>query len=75
MAIDYQGRGHYGRTEVEKQKVTSRDIVKQSICDKAGVPLIQLDSDYAFNERYKRLIQNFLNVFLRRKHDYNPGQS
>jgi len=71
LAIDYQGNGHYGKTEADKRKVISRDIAKHFICDKAGIPLVQLEADYAFNEKNKRLLQNFLYVFLKRRHDYN----
>lgn len=72
LAIEYQGKGHYGKSNEGMKKVSRRDIVKQAICDKAGVPLVQLDSEYAFIERYKQLFQHFLSVFLKRRYDYDP---
>lgn len=72
LAVEYQGTGHYGKTKDEKEEVSHRDTVKRSICDKAGVPLIQLDNEYAFLETHKRILQNFLEVFLKRRRDCKP---
>jgi len=69
LAVEYQGTGHYGKTKDEKIKVSHHDTAKRSICDKAGVPLIQLDNEYAFLETHKRIFQSFLDVFQKRRHD------
>lgn len=72
LAIEYQGKGHYGKTKEELDNANRRDTVKQTICEKTGVPLVQLDVEYAFMENYKRLFQHFLAVFRDKRHNYAP---
>ncbi len=60
LVVEYQGTGHYGCTVGDNRKVEIRDSVKKSICDKAGVPLIQLSYEYAILDTHKKILQNFL---------------
>lgn len=70
LAIEYQGRGHYGNTNEERIKIRRRDINKLAICEKAGVPLIQLDSKYAFMRNYMQLFEHFLTIFRDKRKNY-----
>lgn len=72
LAIDYQGKGHYGKTKGEMENAKRRDVNKRAICDKAGVPLVQLDAECAFIDSHKQLLRQFLCVFLKRRHNYFP---
>ena len=56
LAVEYQGTGHYGFTEKDKHKAEMRDIIKKSICDKTGIPLIQLSYEYAFLDTHKKIL-------------------
>ncbi len=70
MAIDYQGRGHYGKTKTDISNTHRRDMAKRAICEKANVTIIQLDAEYAFSEKHQKLFQHFLIVFRDKRYDH-----
>lgn len=69
LAIEYNGGGHYGRREAERKRVQSRDNAKKNICEKAGVPLVVLTSEFALLENYKKLLREFLRIFTEKTED------
>jgi len=67
LVIEYNGEGHYGKGEDERKRVQSRDINKKSACEKAGVPLIVLTSEFAMLKDYQKILKTFLSVFKEKR--------
>ena len=63
LVIEYNGGGHYGRSEKEKQEAQSRDKVKKRICEKAAVPIFTLTSEFAFVNDYREMLKTLLFIF------------
>jgi hypothetical protein len=63
LVIEYNGKGHYGKSDEERIKVQSRDATKKRICEKAGIPLIMLTSEFALLEDHQEILKTFLSVF------------
>lgn len=63
LVVEYNGTGHYGQNEKEKQEAQSRDSAKRRICWKAGVPIFARTSEFAFVDDYKALLRTLLQIF------------
>ncbi|MEA5163492.1 DUF2726 domain-containing protein [Cereibacter johrii] len=47
LVIEYQGRGHYGRTRRDRRDAIGRDATKRRACASAGIPWMELPADYS----------------------------
>lgn len=70
LAIEYHGGGHFGQGKEEKTEARRRDRTKKAICEKAGLPLIELGPEHVYLNRHKELFEAFLRVFT--KHMREP---
>ncbi len=65
LVLEYQGGGHTGRNLEEDRKVASRDATKQAICEKAGVPLLQIAEECAFLENHQSALGDLIRCLAR----------
>ena len=63
MVVEYNGTGHYGKSDRAAQYARSRDETKRGICEKAGVPIFTLTAEFAFVDEYKEMLKTLLLVF------------
>jgi len=63
LVVEYNGTGHYGRTANEAQDARSRDETKRRICEKAGIPMFSLTSEFAFIDEYREMLKTLLLAF------------
>lgn len=46
LVIEYQGSGHYGRSERSREKASRNDHVKREALASAGIPLMEVPSSF-----------------------------
>jgi len=72
LVVEFNGTGHYGRTAKEAQDARSRDETKKRICEKAGIPIFSLTSEFAFVDEYKEMLKILLLVFRTSPNKIDP---
>ncbi len=63
LVVEYDGTGHYGQSDKDKREVHFRDEAKRRICEKSGVPLFRLTSEFLFVNEYKEMLRALLFIF------------
>lgn len=63
LVVEYDGTGHYGQSDKDKREVRFRDEAKRRICEKSGVPLFRLTSEFMFVNEYKEMLRTLLFIF------------
>lgn len=69
LVVEYNGAGHYGNSEEEKQAACARDNSKKRVCAKAGFPLVVLTAEFALLDNYKKIFSKFLRIFKEKQKD------
>lgn len=46
LVIEYQGSGHYGRSERSREKASRNDHVKRDALASAGIPLVEVPANF-----------------------------
>lgn len=46
LVIEYQGRGHYGRSDRSREKASHNDQVKREALASAGIPLMEVPASF-----------------------------
>lgn len=63
LVVEYNGTGHYGRSDRQKQQVQSRDEIKRRICEKVGVPIFTLTPEFSSVKQYREILKILLFIF------------